>query len=121
MRDGATLKVGAETMAGTGRIKERRRIERITSSPVNVCVHEVGAACPTVVRGQIVDLSDQGLGIVTRDKIRDRTSVTLRVEPWDWSGNGSIRYCAQKGPKFMIGLELAPETRRPAALRTSAS
>ena len=104
-----------------GQTKERRLRTRSASVPVNISVHDVGSTCATVVRGQIVDLSENGLGIVTRDKIADRTCVTLRVEPWDWSGNGFVRYCAQKGLKFTIGLQLAPGTRPPASPCTNQS
>jgi hypothetical protein len=116
----ATLRVGSETMTGTGQKRERRRAARVTGESVNVTVHNVGSACATIVRGQIVDVSDRGLAILTRDKIQDRTSVTLRVEPWDWSGNGCTRYCAQRGLKFLIGLELSPGTRRPTAVERPA-
>jgi hypothetical protein len=108
-------------MMGTSQVKERRRKQRSASVPVAVTVHEVSSARPTVVRGQVVDLCETGLGIVTRDRIADRASVTLRVEPWDWSGNGFVRYCAQKGLKFSIGLELTPGTRQPAPRRACES
>ena len=107
-------------MASAHQKRERRRAARVAGELVNVTVHDVGSACATVVRGQIVDVSDRGLAILTRDKIQDRTSVTLRVEPWDWSGNGCTRYCAQRGLKFLIGLELSPGTRRPTAVERPA-
>jgi hypothetical protein len=107
-------------MEGKTKTRERRRAERTASDAVNVTLHDVGSSRPTVVRGQVIDVSDRGIGVVTRDKIQERTYVTLRVEPWDWSGNATTRYCAQSGAKYMVGLELSPGTRKPVQVKHSA-
>jgi hypothetical protein len=108
-------------MAGTGQTRERRRAARTASPPVNVTLHDISSGRPSVLRGCVSNVSDRGMSIVISDKIQDRTYLTLRIEPWDWSGTATTRFCTQAGVKYVVGLELSPGTRKPVPLNKNES
>ncbi len=57
-----------------------------------------------VVRARCVDLSEQGIRIVSEHPIDLRTSVYLQAPAFGLMGNATVRYCRRMGAKHSIGL-----------------
>ena len=100
-------------MLGNSRTRERRRAARTDGDSVSVTMHEIGSTRSTVTRGLLKNLSDRGVCLLTRDKIADRSNVSLRIEPWDWSGSGSARHCTPVKTQYMVGVELSGKLAKP--------
>jgi len=100
-------------MLGNSRTRERRRTARTDGDSVSVTIHEIGSTQSRVTRGQLKNLSDRGVCLLTRDKIAERSNVSLRVEPWDWSGTGSARHCTPVKTQYLIGVELSGVLAKP--------
>ena len=103
-------------MEGKDRSRERRRAERTAGEEITIVLHEAGSTAGTVMRGRIRNISDRGICVVTRDKIKERTYVTFRVESWDWSGGGSARHCTPVRTQYLVGVELSSGVKRPTDL-----
>lgn len=57
-----------------------------------------------LARVEMLDLSMQGAGIVSREPIESQTMVYLQAPGYGPIGNASVRYCARSGLKYRIGL-----------------
>ena len=63
-------------------------------------------------RGKCRDVSEEGLRIDTADTIPTRTYLSLRIEKWDLTSSGRVRYFRRAGATNVIGLELSQKVRK---------
>jgi hypothetical protein len=59
------------------------------------------------ITGQIIDVSESGMRIQTREPLARQTYVTLRADQVGLHGRASVRTCAKQGTKYVVGLEFA--------------
>jgi len=64
-----------------------------------------------MVRGKAIDRSKTGLILETTDPIETRTFVQVQVESCGLVGMASVRHCARKGLRYVVGLEFAQDVR----------
>jgi hypothetical protein len=64
-----------------------------------------------MVRGKAIDRSKTGLILETTDPIETRTFVQVQVERCGLVGMASVRHCARKGLRYVVGLEFAQDVR----------
>jgi len=70
-----------------------------------------------LARVEIMDLSMQGAGIVSREPIAAQTMVYLQAPGYGPIGNASVRYCARSGVRYRIGLLFTAPSRLADAAR----
>ena len=66
-------------------------------------------------RGKILNYSDGGVCFELAEPIEPRCYVTFDAPDLnraEWGTGGSVRYCSNKGAKFIVGLELSVAARR---------
>src|SRR5579862_2515242 len=63
-------------------------------------------------RGKCRDVSEGGLRVETVDTIPAQTYVNLRIEKWDLTTSGRVRYSRRAGATNVIGLELSQKVRK---------
>ena len=59
------------------------------------------------ITGEIIDVSESGMRIRTREPLTRQMYVTLRAERIGLHGRASVRTCAKQGTKHVVGLEFA--------------
>jgi hypothetical protein len=59
------------------------------------------------ITGQIIDVSESGMRIQTREALAKQTYVTLRADQIGLHGRASVRTCSKQGTKHVVGLEFA--------------
>jgi hypothetical protein len=59
------------------------------------------------ITGQIIDISESGMRIQTRESLARQTYVTLRADQIGLHGRASVRTCVKQGTKHVVGLEFA--------------
>jgi hypothetical protein len=92
-------------MARTPR-KDIRRHERIPCK-LSVLLAWIGEdGSDRYARGRCRDVSASGLRIETVDTIPQQSYVNLRIEKWDLTGSGRVRYTRRGGVANIVGLEL---------------
>lgn len=63
-------------------------------------------------RGKCRDVSESGLRVETVDTIATHTYVNMRIEKWDLTTSGRVRYSRRGGATNVIGLELSQKVRQ---------
>ena len=63
-------------------------------------------------RGKCRDVSEVGLRVETVDTIPAQSYVSLRIEKWDLTSSGRVRYSRRAGATNVIGLELSQKVRK---------
>jgi PilZ domain len=59
------------------------------------------------VNGRILDVSEAGIRVEVSDPLEKQTYVTLQSPSLGLHGSASVRTCARKGMKYIIGLEFS--------------
>jgi PilZ domain len=59
------------------------------------------------INGRTVDISESGMRIEVPEPIEKRTYVTLQCSDLGLHGAASVRSCARKGMKYVVGLEFS--------------
>ena len=59
------------------------------------------------ITGEIIDVSESGMRIRTREALARQTYVTLRAAQIGLHGRASVRTCSKQGTKHVVGLEFA--------------
>jgi hypothetical protein len=59
------------------------------------------------VTGSTLDISESGMRIEVREPVEKQTYVTLQCAPLGLHGTASVRSCARKGTKYVLGLEFS--------------
>jgi hypothetical protein len=62
------------------------------------------------IRAKCLDLSDNGVSIVSQQPLVVRTSVYLQAPAYGLMGNATVRYCRRFGLKYIIGLLFSSAT-----------
>ncbi len=57
--------------------------------------------------GRIIDVSESGLRVEVSDPLEKQTYVTLQAAGLGLHGVASVRSCARKGVKYVVGLEFS--------------
>lgn len=58
-----------------------------------------------VVNAKVLDRSKSGMGLETKEAVEVRTMVQVQSGGSRQLGLASVRYCARKGMRFVVGLE----------------
>lgn len=58
-----------------------------------------------VVKGRALNCSRSGLGMEAKEAVETRTMVQVQSGGSRQLGLASVRYCARKGMRFVVGLE----------------
>jgi len=88
---------------------ETRRHERVPSSALVKLRWLEASGVAHFARGKILNSSKTGLCVELVEAIKPLSYVTLNapeLSGMDWATGGSVRYCAVKGAKHLVGLEL---------------
>jgi len=60
-----------------------------------------------VVNGKCLDVSESGMRVEVSESIDRQTYVTVQSTPLALHGRASVRTCARKGTKYVLGLEFS--------------
>lgn len=84
-----------------------RRHERAAkSAPVQIIWKDRGGE-DKFVSGRILDVSESGIRVEVGDPLEKQTYVTLHSPGLSLHGSASVRTCARKGMKYIVGLEFS--------------
>jgi PilZ domain len=86
--------------------KDIRRHERIPCKLSILLAWTAEDGSDRYARGKCRDVSPEGLRIETVDTIPPQSYVNLRIEKWDLTGSGRVRYTRRGGAANVVGLEL---------------
>jgi len=84
----------------------RRHTRAEASSPVQLVWKDRGGQ-DRYVSGRSLDISPSGMRIEISQPIEKQTYVTLQCAPLALHGTASVRTCARKGTKYVVGLEFS--------------
>ena len=90
--------------------RNARRHDRIPADAIVKIRWNVPSGEVHFARGKILDCSENGLRIEIMEPIPMRSYVTLDAPELDragWAGWGSVRYCALRRAKYIVGVELS--------------
>jgi len=79
------------------------------SSPIDISWAESSGL--KSANATLEEISVGGMRIEVSEYIPVNTMLTFRVNAIDLSGSATVRHATQRGAKFILGLELTPETR----------
>src|SRR6266478_2494300 len=97
-------------MAKVAAPKDLRTSARIPhSSPIEISWIENSET--KVAHGVVIEISVGGMRIEVPECAPANRLVTFRIEAIDLSGVARVRHVTPHGDKFILGLELTPETR----------
>ena len=89
--------------------RELRRNGRLPSGSTLKLRWQGRAGEAHFARGKILNRSETGLCLELSEPIQQSSYVTLSapdLSAADWAIGGSVRYCSNKGAKYIVGLEL---------------
>ena len=92
--------------------KDIRRHERIACTQPILLGWTSADGSDRYARGTCRDISSAGLRVETVDTIPAQSYVYLRIEKWDMTGSGRVRYSRRGKGANVIGLELNQEVHR---------
>ena len=84
----------------------RRHQRTAKSTPVQI-IWKDRQGQDRFVNGRILDVSESGLRVEVSDPIEKQTYVTLQSPGLGLHGTASVRTCARKGMKYLVGLEFS--------------
>jgi hypothetical protein len=87
-----------------GELRRHARAEK--SSPVQI-VWKDREGVDKYVTGKSLDISASGLRVEVSAPIDKQTYVTLQCAALALHGSASVRTCARKGQKYVVGLEFS--------------
>ena len=91
--------------------KDIRRHERIPCTLSILMAWTDPNGSEGYARGKCRDVSEMGLRVDTVDTIPPQSYVSLRIEKWDLTTSGRVRYSRRAGATNVIGLELSQKVR----------
>jgi hypothetical protein len=59
------------------------------------------------INGSIIDVSESGVRVELREPLEKQIYVTLQAVSLGLHGSASVRTCARKGMKYVVGLEFS--------------
>jgi hypothetical protein len=92
--------------------KDIRRHERVPCTLSILLAWTDPDGSDRYARGKCRDVSEAGLRVDTVDTIPAQSYVSLRIEKWDLTTSGRVRYSRRAGATNVIGLELSQRVRK---------
>ena len=86
---------------------ELRRHSRSAKSALVHVAWKDRAGVDKWINGRTVDISESGIRIEVAEPIERHTYVALQSSALGLHGTASIRTCARKGMKYIVGLEFS--------------
>ena len=84
-----------------------RRHARSTQAAQVQLVWKTRQGLDGFLNGRIIDVSESGIRVEVSDPLEKQTYVTLQAASLGLHGSASVRTCARKGMKYVIGLEFS--------------
>jgi len=84
----------------------RRHVRTEKSSPIQIAWKDRSGA-DRYVNGRSLDVSPSGMRIEISEPIDKQTYLTLQCVALGFHGTASVRSCARKGMKYVVGLEFS--------------
>jgi hypothetical protein len=84
----------------------RRHTRAEKSSPIQIAWQD-RSGVDRVIRGKCLDISESGMRAEVPESIDRQTYVTLQCPAFALHGRASVRTCARKGMKYILGLEFS--------------
>jgi len=91
-------------MSREGELRRHARAE--TSSPIQIVWQDRNGA-DRFVNGRSLNISQAGMRVEVSAPIEKQTYVTLQCAALSLHGAASVRTCARKGAKYILGLEFS--------------
>jgi hypothetical protein len=91
-------------MSRQGDLRRHPRDEK--ASPVQI-VWKDRAGVDRYVSGKSLNISSSGIRVEVAEPIERQTYVTLQCAALGVHGSASVRSCARKGMKYVVGLEFS--------------
>jgi|SRR3984957_2650190 hypothetical protein len=91
-------------MSHEGELRRHARDEK--SSPIQI-VWQDRSGADRFVNGRSLDISASGMRAEVSEPIEKQTYVTLQCAALGLHGRASVRTCARKGMKYVLGLEFS--------------
>lgn len=88
---------------------ETRRYERVPSGAIVKLRWHGPSGEAHFARGKILNSSETGVCVELVEPIKPLSYVTLdapELQRAEWAAGGAVRHCTQKGPKYVVGVEL---------------
>ena len=92
--------------------KDIRRHERVPCTLSILLAWTDPDGSDRYARGKCRDVSEEGLRVETVDTVPPQTYVSLRIEKWDLTSSGRVRYSRRAGATNVIGLELSQKVHK---------
>jgi hypothetical protein len=86
---------------------ELRRHARSAKSAAVQLIWKDRQGIDRFINGRIVDVSESGIRVELSDPMEKQTYVTLQAAGLGLHGSASVRTCARKGMKYLVGLEFS--------------
>lgn len=84
----------------------RRHTRSTRSAPIQL-VWKNRQGIDGFLTGRIIDVSESGIRVEVSDPLEKQTYVTLQAASLGLHGSASVRTCARKGMKYVVGLEFS--------------
>jgi hypothetical protein len=84
----------------------RRHTRSAKSAPVQI-IWKDRKGDDAFMNGRIIDVSESGMRVEVGDPLEKQTYVTLQAVSLGLHGSASVRSCARKGMKYLVGLEFS--------------
>jgi hypothetical protein len=91
-------------MAQAGDLRRHNRSDK--SAPVQI-IWKDRQGEDKFVSGRVVNVSESGLRVEVSEPLEKQTYVTLQAPGLGLHGSASVRTCARKGMKYIVGLEFS--------------
>jgi hypothetical protein len=84
----------------------RRHSRSVKSAPASILWND-RAGGDKFINGRTVNVSEAGIRIEVAEPIEKQTYVTVQCLALGLHGRASVRSCARKGAKYLLGLEFS--------------
>jgi hypothetical protein len=84
----------------------RRHTRSVKSAPLQL-IWKDRQGLDRFITGSIIDISESGVRVELREPLEKQTYVTLQAAGLGLHGSASVKSCARKGMKYVVGLEFS--------------
>ena len=84
----------------------RRHTRATESSPIQIAWKD-RQGVDRFLTGRVIDVSEAGLRVETAEPLEKQTYVTLQSAGLGLHGSASVRTCARRRMKYLVGLEFS--------------
>jgi len=93
---------------GSLNMSDKRRKQRQLFDCILEISWQDGHANSRTLTVHAIDLSNSGIRVESSEPIDQHTEVYVRAERYGLTGSTSVRHCARRGSKYVLGLEFCP-------------